>query len=372
MRHARDDLPADRLPAAQALLPDVRLQHPVRIGGGERTSVDRVRAVHAQERGPTTLVVKHYHSAGEGWVRESAALAVVPADAPTPRLVASGGAPPTVIMTDAGEGASVADALLGDDPGAAARAVVEWADALARLHCATRGLRAQFRRELAVREGDVHVADSPTAARLEDVVRLLDRQCAGLGVRVPAGAFDELRGLAKLLSDSGTAALSPADTCPDNNVRVPGGVVLLDFEDAQWRHVAWDVAYLRVPWPSCWCAWRLPDAVSREAVAAYRRVAGASFPEVLTGDFDAQLEAAELGWALATAGMSLDNALAADPMPHTRRPTPTRRARIQHRLDRAGAVMVLPAAAELARRLATELRKRWGEVPLAYARAFAE
>ena len=31
----------------------------------------------------------------------------------------------------------------------------------------------------------------------------------------------------------------------------------------QWRHVAWDLAYLRVPWPTCWCSWRLPDCRRR-------------------------------------------------------------------------------------------------------------
>ena len=53
-------------------------------------------------------------------------------------------------------------------------------------------------------------------------------------------------------------AFTPGDTCPDNDVQVADGLVLIDFEDAQWRHVVWDVAYLTVPFPSCWCSWRLP------------------------------------------------------------------------------------------------------------------
>src|SRR4051794_203609 len=298
----------DGLEAARALLPGVRLEPVARLGGGERTSVERVRAGYAE--GPSaSLVVKRFHSAGEGWVRESAALAVLPADARGPRLVAAGGAPPLVITADEGPGASVADALLGDDPGVAEQAVVGWAEALATLHASTRHLRARFRRELSAREGDVHVADNLTAVWLEDTARLLDRQCGLLGVRVPAGAFDELRSLGHRLGGGGTAALSPADTCPDNNVRSVDHVVLLDFEDAQWRHVAWDVAYLRAPWPTCWCAWRMPEHVAAAALTAYRRIAAPAFPEVDDPEFEREVTAAEVAWALATAGTSLDTAL---------------------------------------------------------------
>ena len=361
----------DDLDAVRALLPGVRLESVQRLGGGERTSVERVRALHPD--GTTaSLVVKQFRSAGEGWVRESAALAVLPAGARGPRLIAEGGAPPVVVLADEGDGPSVADALLGRDADAAAAAVVAWAEAVARVHAATRDLRPAFRAELAAREGDVHVSDAPNAGRLEDAVRLLDRQCGRLGVQVPAGAFDELRELTHQLAGSGTAALTPADTCPDNNVRTADGMVLLDLEDAQWRHVAWDVAYLTVPWPTCWCSWRLPEAVGAAAVAAYRRIAAAAFPEVATPAFDRQVEAATAGWCMASAGAWLDVALAHDPPVTGRGPTPTGRARLLHRLERAGASAELPATAELARRLLTELRGRWGDVPLALAPAFRE
>jgi aminoglycoside/choline kinase family phosphotransferase len=347
----------------------VRLEPAAQLGSGERTSVERVRALYP-DGSTASLVVKQYRAAGEGWVRESAALAVLPAGARGPRLVAEGDAPPIVILADVGDGPTVADALLGRDPEAAAAAVIAWAEAVAGLHAATRDLRPAFRRELAAREGDVHVADAPTAARIEDAVRLLDRQCGGLGVRVPTGAFDELRELAHRLDGSGTAALTPADTCPDNHVRVGDGLVLLDFEDAQWRHVAWDVAYLCVPWPSCWCSWRLPEPVSAAAVGAYRAIAAAAFPEVAEPAFEREVEAATVGWCMASAGAWLDVALAHDPPVTGRGPTPTGRARLLHRLERAATSPELPAAAELAARLLEELRGRWGDVPLALAPAF--
>ncbi len=68
----------------------------------------------------------------------------------------------------------------------------------------------------------------------------------------------------------GPGALTPGDACPDNNIETPDGLVLIDFEVADFRHVAWDAAYLTEPWPTCWCSWRLPSEVTDEAVARWR------------------------------------------------------------------------------------------------------
>jgi hypothetical protein len=359
----------DGLGGARELLPGVRLELVETLRGGERTTTQRIRATYP-DRTVRSLIVKRYHSAGEGWVREASALAVLPPGVPGPRLVACGAVPPIVITEDLGPRSSVADVLLGTDPQAAAAAVVDWAEALAALHVGTRGSRPAFRAALAERQGDLPVADSLVAVGLDDAVRVLDRECGALGVRVPGEAFEELRELGRRLGGSGPAALSPSDTCPDNNVRTPGGLVLIDFEDAHWRHVAWDVAYLRVPWPTCWCSWRLPDEVADEAVAAYRQAAGPGFPEVADPGFDRDVSAAAVGWAMVSTGLFIDNALGSDPPLNPDRPTPTRRAMIMHRLRTAAGSPELPAVAELADRLVAELRTRWGDVPLAYARAF--
>jgi Phosphotransferase enzyme family len=276
------------------------------------------------------------------------------------------------VLDDLGNGASVADALLGEDPGAAETALAGWARAVAELHAATRESRELFRSALAQREGDLPVRESRVSVDLEDAVRVLDRACTGLELRPPAGAFDELRGLAKRLGGSGLAALTPADACPDNNVLTPDGLVLVDFEGAQWRHVAWDVAYLQVPWPSCWCSWRLPDAVAERAVSAYLRAAQADLPETAQAGFGLDVEAAVVGWALVSTSWFIDNALGSDPPLNPDRPTPTRRAMILHRLDRAARTGELTRVGEFAAALAGELRNRWGDVPLALAPAFRD
>jgi hypothetical protein len=350
----------DWLARVQALLPGARLELVDELGGSTRSHVRRVRADHR------TLIVKEFVASGDGWARESAALSVIPAEARVPRLVASGSTPPIVVMSDLGPGISVADALLGTDGADAADAVTAWATTIALLHRTTAGLRQPFQEALASRSADLPAPESTIAADLQDAARAIAAHGSDLGVEVPAAALDELRSLECRLGGAGPAALTPADACPDNNVRTGGGLTLIDFEGAQWRHVAWDVAYLTVPWPSCWCSWRLPDDVAQRAIDAYRAASTPGY--VGSPAFRRDLQVAATGWAFLSASWFLPRALA-DDAPLTM-PSPTRRAMIMHRLGLARASTELPALAGLAVSLHDALTERWGEVPLGFAPAF--
>src|SRR5947208_1422109 len=127
------------------MLPGTELEVLDVLGGSQRSVVRRVRV------GYGTLILKEYRHPGDGWVRESAALSVMPRGAPAPRLVAERATPPAVAMSDAGPGGSVADALLGDDPVRASAAVVAWATAIGTMHRVTTGLREPFRQALTAR-----------------------------------------------------------------------------------------------------------------------------------------------------------------------------------------------------------------------------
>ena len=356
------------LAALERLLPGVRLPKAKTLGGNERTHVQRVVAEYPDgTRG--SLITKQY-SAGEGWVRECAALTALPPTVLAPRIVAAQNAPPVLIISDLGTGPSVATALLGRDRDAAEQAVCDWARAMARLHGATFGLRSEFRAAIEARQGDLPVHDAPFGHDIETAVRGLDRACTRLGVRIPDGASDQLRSLEKRLGASALGALTPADACPDNNVLTADGLALIDFEGAQWRHIAWDVAYLRVPWPSCWCSWRMPVDVGARALDVYRETASPLIPDVAGAQFERDVSAAAVGWALITTSWFIDNALGSDPLLNPDKPTPTRRAMITHRLGAAARSSELPALAELAGALGAALAKRWGDAPLAYAPVF--
>lgn len=361
----------DGLDDARALTPGLHLDHPELLARGGRSEVRRVRA-RRPDSPETTVIVKTFADAGENWAREAAALACLPADAPAVRLVAAGPRPPIVIMSDAGDGPSVADALLGDDPAAAGEAVHAWATAIGRLHRATLGARESFRVELRSRSGELMLGESRMSIMADEAAAALDDLFARLDMRVPSGALAELRELPRRLRGEDAGALSPNDACPDNNVRTADGLVLVDFEGAQWRHVAWDVAYLTVPWPSCWCSWRMPREVTERAIERYRATVEDGLPYVRTGQFRDDVTAAAVAWTFVSASWFLPSALRDDAPPwDPDRPAPTRRAVILHRLEAARRTTALPELAELAGRLRAALVERWGELPLGFAPAFA-
>lgn len=360
----------DTVAAVAGLLPTAVLELAETIRESEASRVLRVRASGAGWTGPETLIVKRYAAAAEGWAREIAALSVVPTGAPSPRLVAFARSPALVVMTDAGAGPSVADALLSGTPAEATAALEGFADALADFHLATLGVSRAFAAELTARAGGSVSGPSMTglAARAASG---LATWCERLGVAVPHGALPALTALPDRVGAQGPSSLTPADACPDNNVRTDDGYLLIDFEEAQWRPVAWDAAYLTVPWPSCWCSFRIPDAVAGQALARYRNAVAAALPYAATPEFAGDVAVATTGWALITTSWFIGNALGTDPPQREGADgLPTRRARILHRLAGVCETGVAPELTTLAGRLRAELVRRWGEVPLEYAPAF--
>ncbi|HET7012510.1 MAG TPA: hypothetical protein VFI65_01275 [Streptosporangiaceae bacterium] len=369
----------DALNAARTLVPAAGLESAGWLRRTERTQVLRVRATGSGWSGPDTLIVKLFPEPGEAWARESAALIAAPATAPMPELIAVGDDPPVVVMTDAGGGASLADVLLGDDATAAGRGVEDFAAALARLHLHTSApnVRSAYAAELATRTGGA-VAESAVPRYAARAVDDLALACDRLNVTVPDGALSALAEVPDRLGPDGPAALTLADACPDNSIRQRDGYLLIDFEEGEWRHIAWDAAYLVVPWPSCWCAHGLPAQVAGQALTRYRAELAAELPYAASPEFERDLALATVAWDLISASWWIMPALAKearlrdgtgqnDDQPDR---APTGRAVILHRLGDASRRSASPELAELARRLHAELVRRWGDVPLELAPAW--
>jgi len=332
------------------------------LAGSPRAVVVRAEPCAGDELARVVLKVFDAEQTDEGWPRESAALSVLNGRMlPAPTLLATVAEPPLTVTPDLGTGFSLADRLRGDDPGVAAAALQSWARSLGRLHAGT----VEAGREFAARLPHGIAADS-TNAMVTDGIGWLSRTLPRVGLTASDEAIVALRALPD--SIGGPATLSPADTCPDNNVETPDGLVLVDFETATVRPVAWDLAYLVVPWPSCWCAWRLPDAVAADALAAWR-----SASELPASTMD--IARAVIVWALITAGWFLGGALDGDrDMGHDDRTGPPRRALLLHRLGLlTGAVqtplapvvdLVDPVLRALATRLRANLVREWGEQEL--------
>ena len=374
--------PADRLAdaAARALATSgvdarVSLGDPLR-GGRARV----VRATATTDDGTVLrLVLKAPADAGEGWVRERAALGVLRDHdvAGTTRLLAASEDPPLLVLADVGEHLSLADALLGRDARAAQDAVVAWAAALGRLQDATAGLRAPFEQALGASGGLGPPPVDDTADLVVATAGALRRLLPRVGLELSGDAEDELRSIAADLDTSapGTpGALVPGDTCPDNALLARAGPVLLDWEGATHRHVAWEAAYLVVPWPSCWCSWAMPPEVADGALAAWRTTLAPSAPAVAEVAFAEDLLRARTAWAFVSLGWFLPAALDGDPppaQPALAGLVPRRAAMLQHRLDGvATGEAPLPALVGLAARAHRALVEHLGPAPLALAPAF--
>lgn len=341
------------------------------LRGSDRAVVRRATA------GKRRVVVKSYLPAvaGEGFVREAAALRLlVGRGAQALDLLAVAAEPPLIVTTDLGGGPSLADALLAEDAAAGEAALLAWAQAVASVHRAGAHAGSEYERELARVSGDLPVDADQTAGEIDFGVGQLREWLPALGLPPAEEALTELSEVPGRLA-AGPLALSPGDTCPDNNVRTDDGLVLVDFEHSCVRPLAWDAAYLVSPWPTCWCSWPLPSEVAAAGLARWRDGVREVFPEVDSASFDRELTTAAAAWSLVSSGWFLPNAIGTDPPPEDPRLhglVPSRRAMIQHRL--AGVLgrdcTGVPAIAELAERLLGTTIRTWGEVPLPVAPAF--
>jgi hypothetical protein len=146
--------------AARRLLPGWRVREAATLEGSDRAVVQRL-SVLDDHGGQVSVIAKLFTTAGEGPVREAAALSSLPPGLPVPRVLAEQAQPPLLVMTDAGVGPSVADALLGGDPEAAEAAVLDWAAALAAVHTGILGYAAVFAAEIGHRAGGSPRGDRP-------------------------------------------------------------------------------------------------------------------------------------------------------------------------------------------------------------------
>ena len=341
---------------------------PVELGG--RLTAAPRNDVRRGTAGGTPVIVKAPGAdAGDGPVRELAALRLLTErDVPgVPRLLGWSDEPPMVVLADLGDGPTLADRLLGRDPSAAADALVAWAAALGRFAAATTGVRDRFAELL----GEASPLGPPDVdampGLLSSAAAALERELPRLGVTPAAAALDELRGIADLLDVPGAAALTPGDTCPDNTLETPAGPALIDHEGAMHTNVVWTAAYLRVPWPTCWCSWAMPADVTARALAAW--TSAAALPYVRSDRFAADLDLAVTGWTFVSTGWFVPRALTDDTVLQTR-PMPTRRVMLQHRLALAATLPHLPALAALAAELHAATVREWGHHPMRLAPAF--
>lgn len=188
---------------------------------------------------------------------------------------------------------TVAPALLGTDP--ASRVMVlehlddlgatdDWmpgyAEALARLHSLTGPPD----------RGTLPTWSGPTAADAASFVALAE----ALDVPVPPTVPNELADLIDRLDPTPHDALLHGDPCPGNDLRTVTGVRFVDFEQASLGNGLVELAYLRIGFPTCWCAMSVTATPLAEVEDIYR----ATWRNLTGTDIPGDLADACAGWLI--------------------------------------------------------------------------
>ncbi|MER5985081.1 phosphotransferase [Streptomyces sp. NPDC001787] len=210
-------------------------------------------------------------SADARFARETTALRLA-ARAPLP------GVAPALLATDPPNRVMVLEYVEGLGP--AADWLPEYADSLARLHALTGPRDA----------GALPAWSGPTAGDAESFLAF----ARALDVPVPPRVPDELASLLDRLDPAPHHALLHGDPCPGNDLRTLTGVRFIDFEQASLGNGLVELAYLRIGFPTCWCAMSVAPAPLAEAEDVYR-----STWRTLTGtDVPGDLADACAGWLI--------------------------------------------------------------------------
>ena len=357
------------------------LSDAVQLAGGSASSL----VLRCGDGACGSVIVKRYPPTDEGagsFTAEAAGLVLARETGLAPELLATDQELLVVVMTDLGDGATLADLLLADgsadagggrgaDAGAggsgaggggaragsaddASAAVLAWARACGELSAATlsrigelAGLRDQFSAGRELR---------PFPAQLSPNILAAPEQAAALGVQPPDGLDAELAEVARAVQPDRFGVFSPGDLCPDNNLVTAGGVRLLDFESAGIYSVFLDAAYIRMPFSTCWCVFRLPADLSKDAEATYRQQVSAVLPPLADDQvWAAGLRRGVAAWSMNSMHWLLQAALRADRPLDEQRTSPTTRQLMRYRWEVLAAELEpsgeLPALAELARSL---------------------
>ncbi|HEY4019067.1 MAG TPA: aminoglycoside phosphotransferase family protein [Pseudonocardiaceae bacterium] len=232
-----------RLPFGESLRAELGTPRKARkLASSPRSRVWRVEL----DDGPA--VVKQMvdaEDADERYAREVAALRV--AARAKPAIV------PAVLGTDPAERVLVLVAVRHRRP--APDWIVDYASTLARLHATGQ----------ADDLGELPAWSGPTGRDIEAFLTL----ARVLDVPIADGVRAELGRLVARLDQVPGHALLHGDPCPGNDLHTTDGIRFVDFEQASLGNGLAELAYLRIGFPTCWCAISPEPALLDEAENAY-------------------------------------------------------------------------------------------------------
>jgi hypothetical protein len=264
----------------------VRLDEGDKLGGSNRTQVYRFNVVEGPGDVPATVIVKQAHSSAHAayspdtgtipawtFLNEWAGLQFlcqITADAVPfgPKFYVGDRAAGLLVMEDIGQGRRLDHFLLGNDPVAAEKALIEFAALHGRLHALSRGKQSEFK---SIREalGPGELADG--YYHYDWFAPTLQQTAATAGLTIGRGVERELKLLkGSLLNPGPFLVFTQGDSCPDNCLWTNSSIRLLDFEGGMFSHALKEGVYGRIHFPTCWCVYRMPEHVPLHMEQAYR------------------------------------------------------------------------------------------------------
>ncbi len=266
---------------AEKLGGSVRLGEGRNLGGSARSNVYRFPLVAGPAQAPSSIIVKQTDSAIAATLfNEWAALqflSEVCADEPlAPRFYAGNRDAGLFIMEDFGEGKRLDHILLSNDPDVAEKALLDFASIHGRLHARTYRRQAEY---MNIRQALGSVEEVQLQLSYEELAKTLSIIARSVEIEITPGVESELAELARAMEHpEGFETFIQGDSCPDNCVYLDGKLHMLDFEFSRFTHALLEGCYVRLPFPSCWCVYAIPERIMQRMETTYRTELAQSCP----------------------------------------------------------------------------------------------
>lgn len=170
---------------------------------------------------------------------------------------------------------SLVDALTLPNKNEAIAALSRFMFALGRMHSASFGHLPDYQRILSKINQNAKDDLAEFRFTYEDLVSNLQKANQALDLPVSSALIDEVRLVTeKVLLPGSFSVLTHGDICPDNVFDHPSIIKDLQLIDFEWsfpRSALLDGTYLRMSFPTCWCAKALPEEVIQSLETIYRQ-----------------------------------------------------------------------------------------------------
>nr|WP_238597032.1 phosphotransferase [Corynebacterium heidelbergense] len=219
---------------------------------------------------------------------------------PGPQLLAYDLDQRLLILSDAGDGENFTDILNLRPEKERRLALRKLGRALGHMHAATAGREAAYdtllRRQCAKHGVDVsEITDRDV--EVSELIRTGIELLRSTGMRINPTVVEFARAAAGRSLQSQTSAFTPFDLTPDN-LMMTNRVVLLDFEWAGFRDIAFDAACVIAGFPQDTTTDALTDAETDEFLAAWRAEVAGVWPQFKdTPTLLEAIMASLIGWA---------------------------------------------------------------------------